>query len=75
MFFQTEPETLVLNHEAQDAFWLPLGDIAAGSLDGTYEYPLGPVGMKFPCWNYNGYVVWGLTYRMINMVIDVILDG
>lgn len=65
VFAQVEPIEWSLNHEASDAFWFPLGRAATGELDADYEYRLGPVPMTFPSWRWQGRVVWGLTYRML----------
>jgi 8-oxo-dGTP pyrophosphatase MutT (NUDIX family) len=54
--------------EAMAAFWLPLDLAASGALDGTYRYPL--TDAAFPSWNYEGYVVWGLTRRILDLVIE-----
>ena len=49
--------------EALAAFWLPLESAAAGHYDGTYTYPGS--AMQFPSWNYDGHVIWGLTWRIL----------
>ncbi len=53
--------------EALAAFWLPLATAASGSLDGTYVYP--STQMQFPSWTYEGYVIWGLTWRILADVL------
>ena len=53
--------------EALAAFWLPLATAGSGSLDGTYAYPSSQ--MTFPSWNYEGYVIWGLTWRILSDVL------
>jgi len=53
------------NHEVAAMFWLPFDDAIAGILDDQYEYRLGPLPMKFPCWRFDGRPVWGLTYQML----------
>jgi 8-oxo-dGTP pyrophosphatase MutT (NUDIX family) len=50
--------------EALAAFWLPLEAAYAGTYDAPYTHTLS--GMKFPSWAYEGYVVWGLTHRMLS---------
>jgi 8-oxo-dGTP pyrophosphatase MutT (NUDIX family) len=56
---------LTLGREARAAFWLPLGRAAAGELDDKFVWRMGPVPMTFPCWRWQGQVVWGLTYQML----------
>ena len=69
VFALVEERPLVLGPEASAAFWLPLADAARGTLDSTYDYKLGPVAMSFPCWCYDGRIVWGLTYKMLGALL------
>jgi 8-oxo-dGTP pyrophosphatase MutT (NUDIX family) len=57
----------VCGPEALAAFWLPLDLAASGALDGTYSYPASSVA--FPCWTYEGHVIWGLTRRILDLVL------
>ncbi len=74
VFVQEKHEELALNHEAEDAFWLPLHEVYSGALDDTFSYNAGPVPMRFGCWRYQDFIVWGLTYRMIKTLLGVIAD-
>lgn len=69
VFHLAEPQEILLGDEAVAAFWLPLEAAARGTLDGEYEYRLGPVKMKFPCWQCEGRTVWGLTYQMLRQLL------
>jgi 8-oxo-dGTP pyrophosphatase MutT (NUDIX family) len=51
-----------LGPEAVGWFWLDLSRAAAGEFDGRYTYR---TGMEFPCWNFDGHVIWGLTFRIL----------
>jgi 8-oxo-dGTP pyrophosphatase MutT (NUDIX family) len=66
------PVELRLSAEATEAFWFPLSRAEAGELDGKYRYELGPVGMEFPCWRWDGHVVWGLTHRMLRRLCEAV---
>ena len=57
----------VCGPEALAAFWLPLDLAASGALDGTYTYPGSSVA--YPCWTYEGHVIWGLTRRILDLVL------
>jgi 8-oxo-dGTP pyrophosphatase MutT (NUDIX family) len=57
----------VCGPEALAAFWLPLDVAASGALDGTYTYPA--TAMAFPSWTYEGHVIWGLTRRILDLVL------
>jgi 8-oxo-dGTP pyrophosphatase MutT (NUDIX family) len=72
VFEQVREQGLVLNAEATGAFWLPLDAARRGALDDRYEYRLGPLPLTFPCWRYQGHVVWGLTYQMLHDLFRVV---
>ena len=72
VFVQTKEQPIVLSEEATRAFWLPLDLAASGKLDDTYDYRLGPTRMSLPCWRYDGETVWGLTYRMLRELLDLV---
>jgi 8-oxo-dGTP pyrophosphatase MutT (NUDIX family) len=59
----------VCGPEASAAFWLPLDQAASGALDGTYVYPDNQ--MSFPSWSYEGHVIWGLTWRILGLVLEL----
>jgi 8-oxo-dGTP pyrophosphatase MutT (NUDIX family) len=61
-----------LSPEASATFWLPLTRCALGQLDGTYEWPGPPMAMRFPCWLWEGFTVWGLTMRILG---DLLVAG
>ncbi len=74
VFVETRPVTIALGHEAQEAFWLPLDLAASGAISGEYPYVLGPETRQLPCWQYQGHVVWGLTYRMIDDLLRLVVE-
>ena len=57
----------VCGPEALSAFWLPVELAMSGALDGTHVYPSS--AMTFPSWNYDGHVIWGLTWRILGDLI------
>jgi 8-oxo-dGTP pyrophosphatase MutT (NUDIX family) len=62
-----------LSAEATATFWLPLTKCALGELDGMYTWAGPPMsGMTFPCWNWEGHTVWGLTMRILG---DLLVAG
>lgn len=75
VFVQTGPVELALGHEAQEAFWLPLDRAATGELSGEYVYELGPETLRLPCWRYQGHVVWGLTHRMLDDLLRLVIEA
>jgi 8-oxo-dGTP pyrophosphatase MutT (NUDIX family) len=59
----------VCGPEALAAFWLPIDLAISGALDGTYHYAQLS-GMSFPSWTYEGHVIWGLTRRILDVVLE-----
>jgi 8-oxo-dGTP pyrophosphatase MutT (NUDIX family) len=59
---------LRMSVEAQSVFWLPLQDVVAGRLDGTFVH--AETSRSFPAWLYQGYTVWGMTMRILVDLID-----
>lgn len=72
VFASDSPLVPRLGAEAAAAFWLPLVKCAQGELDGTYEWPGPPMAMRFPCWTWDGFTVWGLTMRILG---DLLVAG
>jgi 8-oxo-dGTP pyrophosphatase MutT (NUDIX family) len=60
-----------LREEAESVFWLPLAVAASGALDAIYQHQLGPLSLRLPCWRYQGYVIWGLTYGMLRKLLEI----
>lgn len=59
--------------EAVAAFWLPLDVAASGSLDATYTYP--GTDRTFPSWRYEEHVIWGLTWRILRDLLEIVTAG
>ena len=56
--------------ELTRVFYLPLRVAASGRLDSHLWYRLaGPVRLPWPCWRWDGEVIWGLTYRMLRSLL------
>jgi len=58
--------------EAESVFWLPIERAAGGGYDSEMQYTHLGVPMTFPCWRFEGYVIWGLTYRMLRSLIETV---
>jgi 8-oxo-dGTP pyrophosphatase MutT (NUDIX family) len=63
----------VCGPEALAAFWLPIDLAASGALDSTYRYPSVDAAseLSFPSWTYEGHVIWGLTRRILDAVLEL----
>lgn len=58
--------------EAESVFWLPIAVAAAGGYDAEMDYVVQGTPMRFPCWKFDGYVIWGLTYRMLRSLVEAV---
>ncbi len=67
----TLPE-LQPNYEVADVFWVDLPSLLSGARD--TEYPLVWKGqaMRFPGYAVGERVVWGLTYRMLQILFEAL---
>jgi len=72
VFFQTSTASPAPGDEAQRVFWFPLGRAAAGELDSSYTWKIGPTSRDFPCWRFDGEVVWGLTHRILVELLGLV---
>ena len=61
------------NHrEVRATVWVPLSALARPETAATYRYPEGGPGMSFPAFAYAGFTIWGLTYRMLTGLLEVL---
>lgn len=60
-----EPERFTLNYEVAEVVWAPLRPMLLGDAHTFLEYELEGERRRFPGYDIDGRVVWGLTYRML----------
>lgn len=65
---------LTLNYEVDAVHWVDLSSIARGERDTTYELEWMGQRHEFPGYEVADGVVWGLTYRMVQILLEVIGD-
>lgn len=70
VFELREPSQLDLNYEVQEAIWAPLLPLISGEADTTQAWVHAGQKMKFPGYDVDGRVVWGLTYRMLQLLFE-----
>ena len=60
---------LVLNHEVQEAIWVPLGFLAdPGNRDSLRHVHRGTT-LALPCYRFEGRVIWGLTLWIVDELL------
>lgn len=65
VFHAPQPFEIRHNYEVADTVWVPLTYLGDPANIEPYVFPADPLKREFPSWNYEGYIIWGLTYRII----------
>ena len=60
------------NREVDDVAWVTLESLADGSRDSTVEHLRRGQRLRFPAWDVEAGQVWGLTYRMIQSLLELV---
>lgn len=55
--------------EVAEALWVPFGPLARRDNAGTLKYTIEGYEVDLPCLHIEGRVLWGLTHRMLEMMI------
>jgi len=63
---------LTLSAEVRDAFWVPLAALRAPGARRDTLVAVRGVELTFPAYHYGGYVVWGMTERILTPFLDMI---
>jgi 8-oxo-dGTP pyrophosphatase MutT (NUDIX family) len=66
-----EPE-FVPNPEVAAVVWVPLEFLADRSNRSTMDWRHGPGSIRLPCYRYRGHVIWGLTFGMLDELLDLL---
>ncbi len=65
-----EPE-LCPNYEVQEALWVPLAFFLDRANRSILTWTRARVPLPFPCYRYHGRVVWGLTLRILETLLEL----
>jgi 8-oxo-dGTP pyrophosphatase MutT (NUDIX family) len=61
---------LTLNEEVRDVVWTPVLPLVRGEQRTTMNITYKGMPYALPGWDLGGRVVWGLTYRMLSMLLS-----
>lgn len=62
-----------LNHEVDQALWIPLRELLAPHAATEYLHALeSGERYRFPALGYRDYVIWGLTHRILSQFIEIV---
>ena len=62
---------LVINHEVDEALWVPVAFLADRSNRKTMDYRKGDLSIELPCYRYRGHLIWGLTLGMVDDLLSL----
>ena len=70
VFELTGSPVLAPNHEVLETLWAPLGMLARGEGAKSIDYVFEGQTLTLPAWDVEGRTVWGLTYRMLQALLE-----
>jgi len=72
LFHLREETTFQINEEVSETIWIPLSFFLNANNRSTMDYKVAKINMKLPCYRFEGRLVWGLSLRMLDELIDII---
>jgi len=72
VFLITGAVSVEANGEVSSYMWVPLSELLAHENRSTYSLEVGDDERSFPSFNLKGYVVWGLTERILSSLVESI---
>lgn len=72
VFYLREPGPLTPNDEVESTVWIPVSFLSDPANVGSFDYPFQGQAMAFPCYDFDRYRVWGLTFRMIQSLFEAL---
>ena len=63
------------NREVAEVVWVPLGFLLDRSKRSTIPWKHGDVSVELPCYRFDGHVIWGLTFGMVDELITLLEGG
>lgn len=70
-FALAKEPVLVTNYEVQEALFIPLAFLAEPANRSAFTWVRRGVPLPMPCCKYEGRVVWGLTLRIVEELLEV----
>jgi len=63
---------LVPNHEVAAVVWVPFGFLLDRTNRSSLDYRYGEHTVRLPCYRYRGHVIWGLTFAMVDELVELL---
>jgi 8-oxo-dGTP pyrophosphatase MutT (NUDIX family) len=65
-------ELIVDRREVQAAIWVPVSVLREPRAIGVYRRQMGDSAMDYEAFLYDGYTIWGLTYRILRQFLSLL---
>ena len=75
VFALAGPVALAPNHEVAEALWTPLGPMLRAETATTRPYVWHGKEVDLPAFRVGLHLVWGLTYRMLEMLFEALRES
>ncbi len=72
VFELTARGPMVTNHEVEEIVWVPLAFLAERANRSTMTWHHGGAEIALPCYRWQGRVIWGLTFAMVDELLECI---
>jgi 8-oxo-dGTP pyrophosphatase MutT (NUDIX family) len=72
VFELTATAELKYSEEVAEALWVPIDPLMHGRLRTTFAVERGGQPVEFPAHDVGGRIVWGLTYRMLDSLFELL---
>ena len=72
IFAVTRRVALRLNSEVQESLWVPLSFFVGLGNRSSLTYDYEGRSIELPCYHYRGKLIWGLTLRMLDEMLEVV---
>ncbi len=66
--------TVRVNREVDEIFWAPLAQLSRLEPK-RREVHVKEGSLEVPCYDYHGHIIWGLTFRIISLLLGRSFDG
>ncbi len=60
--------------EIAEIFWVPVSHLLAPETRGVLRLPMGDAHLRYPAFEVEGEMVWGLTYRILLLLLESVPD-
>ena len=72
VFELTARVPLITNHEVEEIVWVPLAFLGERANRSTLPWRHGNAEISLPCYRWNGHVIWGLTFAMVDELLECV---